>query len=303
MSGGLAQPESCPRDLMSLLPVGAGVDSVAVSFFRSAYDQDPIKREIRLVKLASRLCEHPLRADVVNKLTLPCWSPALFRGTRALSEDVSVISCLVLDVDDGPSPDDLLQRLEGIAYIAASSWSHQPPRHRYRVVLPLARPVAAAVWPQAWTISRDALDIPADSACRSINRRYILSFAPSADSVVFGRCELERPFLDLAAVTQPAAPRRKRSMPVRVPPWTRDRIALRRLNTDPETRRRAASHLGADLAGAGQRERATGIRCDGCGRSSAWFWIEPARASHVRCSHLRSCGWHAPLADIIGGTS
>lgn len=244
---------------------------------------------------------------MADKRALPCWSPATPWANPAS------VGVLVLDVDGGTSIEEARARCASWATILHTTWSHAPEAPRFRVLLPLARPVPAAAWKARWAVAVEAIGLPVDRACCDARRRYLLPARPQKTGTVCGPesaegaswlavADLDRPALDLLAV-EPPAPRQVRtpSRPVRVPWHQHQHVVCNRLRHDPGTRRRVAERLDAHLSGAGPGERASGAVCPKCARPSAWFFVAPDRATSARCNHLDSCGWSGPLWELLPG--
>lgn len=84
-------------------------------------------------------------------------------------------------------------------------------------------------------------------------------------------------------------------VPTRVP-WSRDaadRELARVLRLDPHARTTLGQQLGADIAALHVRH----VKCPQCGDKSVWWTI--SGPGHAKCSHLNSCGWHAPLVSLL----
>jgi hypothetical protein len=85
-----------------------------------------------------------------------CWSPTKYAAgatSRGNAGDEAV-SALVFDCDRVP-PDE--KRLNGVRWIAHTTWSHRPEAPRWRVVIPLCAPVAASAWSDVWRRARAGL--------------------------------------------------------------------------------------------------------------------------------------------------
>jgi hypothetical protein len=106
-----------------------------------------------------------------------CWSPTRYVDghTARGNAGVESVSCLVFDCDRMP-PD--LKRLEGVCWIAHTTWSHRPDAPRWRVVMPLAQPVPSASWRDVWQRARMALCPEADPVCKDPSRAYWLPSHP-----------------------------------------------------------------------------------------------------------------------------
>ena len=80
----------------------------------------------------------------------PGWSPGTFVGERRGKGNVERLWCLVFDIDGTKTIGWALDVFAGRLGLLHTSKSHTPERHRYRVVLPLARPVTAAEHDAMW---------------------------------------------------------------------------------------------------------------------------------------------------------
>ena len=107
------------------------------------------------------------------------------------------------------------ERLAGVCWIGHTTWSHTPDKPRWRVVIPLARPVAAKRWRDVWQRARAALCPEADPSCKDPSRRYYLpSHARDAASESTVRAG---PLLDPATLPElPPVPRPPNMRRVRV---------------------------------------------------------------------------------------
>lgn len=283
------------------LPVGPLPTTLAVAFFRDVFARAAAPRKLKWGAMADRLARFPSTPADTDKLRLPCWSPTQLTVGADGGLPVVALSCLVLDLDGGLDPTDALRRCAPFARLLHTSWRHRSDRPRFRIVLPLARPVASARWAATWRHAVDALDLPVDRACVNANRRYILPAQPVDGEQAFALVEAGEGALDLRDHwPEPVAPPRP-LQPVVVPNWRVAQVTRQRLATDPDARRRTAQALGAQVAGFGSAERAAGLACPSCGRPSVWFLIGPDRASRARCNHRGSCGWTGPLTELLAG--
>ena len=87
--------------------------------------------------------------------------------------------------------------------------------------------------------------------------------------------------------------------PVSIPrrtPWSRDaadRELARVLRLDPTARTTLGQQLGADIHTLHVRH----VKCPQCADKSVWWTV--SGPGHAKCSHLNSCGWHAPLHTLL----
>lgn len=88
--------------------------------------------------------------EYLGKDSHPGWSPARFEPCRRGMENVREVFALCLDFDDGETIEEITEKLSGYYGLLHTSRKHTPEAHRFRVVLPLSRPVSpfefAALW-------------------------------------------------------------------------------------------------------------------------------------------------------------
>jgi len=237
-----------------------------------------------------------------TKTRLPCWSPvrchpAATRGIPAVER----VTSLVLDYDDGTSIEAAVDPWSDWPLMVATTWSHTVEAPRFRVVLVLARPVPAEAWPQAWAWAADRGAGTVDPACKDPSRLYLLPALRSTESPYQrllhdpGGHLLDLDWERLPPVERPAEPPPGHAGRSR-PPADRARARARAtFKKDAGARRRAADWLQAHLTAT----RAERITCPGCGRPSAWFWLEPGAMSTAQCHHRNSCGWWGHLDELL----
>jgi putative DNA primase/helicase len=166
-----------------------------------AIDKPAIQaRTVSIEDLAAMLGQFNVLAD---KRQGRCWSPAKYADGASSRGNAGVesVSCLVFDLDRVP-PDH--ERLAGVYWIGHTTWSHTPQSPRWRVVIPLARPVPAGQWSEVWRRARAALCPEADPQCKDASRQYYL---PSHRSGVMPEATChDGPLLD-AATLPPLPPK------------------------------------------------------------------------------------------------
>jgi hypothetical protein len=284
----------------SKLPTGPLPEHIPAHFFRSLYDVTGRTWCGPTSRLAERMAAFPTRLGVTNKRILPCWSPYAPWG----APDAAMIGTLVLDIDEGTTVEEALDRCAGWALILHTSWSYQEDAPKFRVLLPLARPVPPKEWTARWEAATSAIGLSLDRTCKDPRRRYLLPAASAADAPRRSVVALDRPALDLLDVQLPTpdAPAARTSRPeIHVPARLRDQAVRARLRWDPDSRERAAAQLGAAVVGQGERRRAAGIVCPACSRPSVWFYVAPAHLRRARCNHRESCGWAGGLEELLVG--
>jgi len=92
---------------------------------------------------------NPVAVEAENKTDVSLWSPTTFDGRRN-GENAKEISCIVYDIDDGVTPVTAwLNFAARYNTIVHTSYSHKPDFHKFRIILPLAKPIPAEHWDRA----------------------------------------------------------------------------------------------------------------------------------------------------------
>lgn len=103
-----------------------------------------------------------LQISVANedKSRRELWSPVTYLpGTTRGNRNVDQVTCLVVDMD-GEAFDHA--RLDGLEYVAYTTWSHTPDDQHWHLVLPLAYPVPADRWHEVWTRLHERINVVGD---------------------------------------------------------------------------------------------------------------------------------------------
>lgn len=117
---------------------------VPVVIFGSKDDNWPQPYSVPWLSLAQRLCTYEERLAKDGH----AWSPVTYRpGSARGKANVDQVHMLVLDVDHTELPLDLLNGLE---YVAHTTFNHTPQDPRWRVILPLSEPISGQSWPGFW---------------------------------------------------------------------------------------------------------------------------------------------------------
>ena len=125
-----------------------------------------------------------------EKVTAPAWLPVSIRdGAPQVRKDVNVsaVSCMVLDIDEGSALADVVARVKGHGYRAAlhTTWSHSPGQHKARVVFPFAEDCPADRWAEVWRCADQwakGWGATIDASCKNPARLYFLPALPADDS-------------------------------------------------------------------------------------------------------------------------
>ncbi len=161
-----------------------------ISTFESITATAARHETVTWAELAQRLTKH---AVVPDKTAAACWSPARFDPPIRRGEHVVEVALLAVDLDSA-TPEVLQQiaanlRARGLAYASHSTWSHTPERPRWRIVVPLSRPVPAAEWASFWSAANAELFLgAADPSTKDPARIFFLpSHPPGARGLAVSR--------------------------------------------------------------------------------------------------------------------
>ena len=125
--------------------------------FRDVKSNQPQKFAISWQGLSSLLQISEARSDKTQR---ELWSPVTyFHGTTRGNRNVEYVTCLVVDMD-GEAFDHA--RLDGLEYVAYTTWSHTPEDQHWHLVLPLAYPVPADRWHEVWTRLHERINVVGD---------------------------------------------------------------------------------------------------------------------------------------------
>ncbi|MBZ0116016.1 MAG: hypothetical protein K8H88_03400, partial [Sandaracinaceae bacterium] len=115
------------------------------------------------------------------KKDLRIWSPTLYRtgADKRGGDNVTHLSCLVLDYDDGTSIDDASEVWSKYFHIVHTTWSHTAEHPRFRVVLPLGHLVLAREWGRVWAWAEEKARRAIDPALKNPSSTYALPAVPN----------------------------------------------------------------------------------------------------------------------------
>jgi len=116
----------------------------------------------------------PVHRAIEDKSRLSLWSPTIFNGTRSTS-NAQEITMLVYDMDDGDTPFDVwsLFAQRGWTTIAHTSASHSPTHQKYRVIIPLAKPLPKSDWEKIWRASSFDME-------ELVTPKWLVTMAPNS---------------------------------------------------------------------------------------------------------------------------
>ena len=305
-AGGMSRGDAHRRAHMKRPP--KPVRTWSASVFSQVMSRDPMAFDMGWDDL-SELLAYFYRMPTGDKLRSRCWSPAKFSGSRAAS-NVETVSSLVFDFDDGTTIETVQDSFRGLAHIGHTSWSHTEDHHKFRVVLPLSKPIPGKMWRQVyrwalktWEKLKDSGVGSPDRQCSDPSRLYLVPvyrperpryswrYVPDNWDQQKGGL-LEIPPEALAAPAPP--PSRRPRPPRQVGSGELERETRKRCREDRSTRNTIAIVLGATIRG----DIARGIKCPRCDRASVWYGLDGVQSTSAKCNHRESCGWWGSVYDL-----
>jgi len=248
-----------------------------------------------------------------DKKALPLWSPTIFASENRSKNGAKEITCLVYDLDDGITAFDTWRLWTDFFVIAHTSFSHKPHHNKYRIVLPLAKPIPATDWSRAYQAAQHLWDsvvgrgIPDQSALHDAARVYFRFALPvNKDGIdddhplashKWHKCAVHKAnLLDLDYTHIEI--KEIKPEPKFVRKYSNGKGSLRDAFEDVTVRKAIAVQVSAQI----QNNEARHIKCPKCNRQSVHFSIDlqmPGATKFPTCNHVHSCGFWGKFADII----
>jgi KaiC/GvpD/RAD55 family RecA-like ATPase len=127
-------------------PIGKATEA-EVTFWPSLTNPLGVLRRMTWDALFADLSKvQPFRGD-----DHPGWSAAVFRDDRRAKAGVLRVTAACLDYDNGTPPETVLERWRGMFGLLHTTRSHTEAKPRFRIVLPLSRPVSWFEWEGLWS--------------------------------------------------------------------------------------------------------------------------------------------------------
>lgn len=288
-------------------------------------------RQIKLAYSWTNLCRFlGKQREPVAKIKQGAWSPASFVGKRA-NENVTKLSCLVLDIDDsitlGQAGSNLMVR--GVKSYIHTSVSHSMHNDRFRIVLPLPHDIHVDQYIfyyralRTWFAEVFGDDAEFDESAKDAARAYYVGYHTedfwevsnkgrvldwdnrARDEEAKYHIEMERRRKEQEERLRRAEENRKK-LGNNVSFSDKRRYMYDVLRNDSTARRAFALWLGATIKGGKSGERAVLWSCPRCSLNDCtFFYIDPTRYPSAYCNHRNNCNWKESvgyLAEINGYT-
>ena len=283
-------------------------EGIKISLFNNRFDKEPTLIEVDFETFVQGM-KTPVDSRAQDKNQLPLWSPTIFDGNRSQVNALE-ISCLVYDVDDGETPFSTWQLFCDWWVIAHTSFSHKPQHHKYRIILPLAKPIPAADWDLAhiaalelWgkVVGRGEPDIKALKDRARMYYRFAIPASQNGENHPLHPInyhnvdgwDMGTPLiLNYSHIKRPEAPKAKPL--VKGQTYKKSELML-----NPAARMEIARRCNASISS----NVARNITCPQCNRNSVHFYIDltgqPNPQKGAVCNHKNSCGWYGHLEGLL----
>jgi Family of unknown function (DUF5906)/Primase C terminal 1 (PriCT-1) len=174
----LPEHEASRQEPAKALPVN-GLHPVKISFITSRTDGAAEEVPLTWNELAKILSEPTVNpdglslADYINasaetrgeQKNGPGWLPVSLKTCGRRLEDIDLIHLLVLDFDQGPPVDEIVEKLKPLEFALHTTYSHTPTMPKSRVLLPLHNPILPAKLSALFDHLNEMFGGIVDSAC------------------------------------------------------------------------------------------------------------------------------------------
>lgn len=127
-------------------------------------------------------------------------------GRRA-NENIRAMTAFVLDFDSGRTTREVIvARLQGLAYIAYTSYSHLPDAPRWRVVIPYQQPISVEQHERVYKAFQERFDDDLDRSCMKPAQVYYTPACPHDAVDQYEMFWQDGGLLDAAALRAPGRP-------------------------------------------------------------------------------------------------
>jgi len=261
-----------------------------------------------LSRLASRLRRaHSVPAGCDTKavkLRTPAWAPAVYIPGRRANANVTEVSALVLDYDNGVQIKAALRRWAAYRTLWYTTLSHTEAHHRFRTVLPFQRGVTPEEFTRIWGWAH-ARDSNIDPQCKDPSRAWLFPVRREGSPFRYGVVSTPllhpdeilplcpEPEKEPALVDYSSHDDITREWPEGMAAEMRTRLAA--VVVDPGERLAIGENLNGVVMGGTIRR----VQCPKCGDYSVWWWLKPKKDPLARCNHTKTCQWEGTLPELV----
>tara|TARA_B100001287_G_scaffold128270_1_gene108083 strand:- start:12 stop:929 length:918 start_codon:yes stop_codon:yes gene_type:complete len=297
-----------------------------ITWVENLYDNLPKELELTRYGLFSFLEPKEVNSKKDVCLFSPCWYNVPIRQKKWVKQ----VTMIVFDIDSGieyPDMDKINPEFLDVFWMVYPTFSYTPEHPKYRVIIPLAKPVPGYVWGKIWEdqikpifgkfMNDDSLSIHPDKACKDAGRVYYLPSKKKGkeypDPILYNG----KKYFDLKW-TKPV------EVPAKKPQYgykglkhathdSIDRMTRYRLNHTEDGRIALAQRQNLKI----YNDRVEGFPCPSCGRNHTFYYTKVSKTeyckrtnkklrdyfSSAQCKHVGNCGWSDTLynyASLMG---
>lgn len=289
-----------------------------ITALRKIYNTEkPIQMEYSFSQLAKFLT---MPRKEKKKKELPVFSPAVFHKRGLKNNDVISVQLAVFDIDEGLDFG-YHRAFQEYKYVAYTSFSHSPTKHKWRLIIPFAVPVDTfenhKYWNGAWMQCKkmffEHTGRTIDEQCKDPRRFYYLPNTgskshiniPSSGNGLFS-IDFQKAYEYLENQKKEQLQKlerlRNRAKAIENMPYylqdPKEHLSIK-LNTEEIYREELGKKIGGRNSG-GSNPRIIGWKCPNCTRSDAtYFYVSPLGNNiGAKCGHLNSCGMSWSLFQL-----
>jgi hypothetical protein len=173
----------------------------AISLFPDQFSTEPLMATPRYKSIVKCFGRSEERTEKGGE----AFSPVLYAEPRRGNQYVECVTLALVDYDDGTTIAEAKERFSAFEFLLYTSFNHTPEHHRFRLLFPLEKSIAAKDWDCAWAhLAKLAPGL--DESCKDLARIYYLpTHRPGAEQISFRN---EGMLLDLPT-TPPVETRRQ----------------------------------------------------------------------------------------------
>lgn len=183
----------------------------AISLFPDQFSTEPLMATPRYKSIVKCFGRSEERTEKGGE----AFSPVLYAEPRRGNQYVECVTLALVDYDDGTTIAEAKERFSAFEFLLYTSFNHTPEHHRFRLLFPLEKSIAAKDWDCAWAhLAKLAPGL--DESCKDLARIYYLpTHCSGAEHISFRN---EGKLLDLPTA-RPVGSRRRQHRK-----WTRMKV-------------------------------------------------------------------------------
>jgi hypothetical protein len=283
-----------------------------LTIFKNHFARDGIQKQLSKFQFLELL-----KYDIRTAKNGPLFSPAEFDGVRS-KQNTKWVHMLVFDIDGGAPYMPLYNTKFDFDWVTYTTFSHTAEVPKWRLVIPLAKPIPGEHWQYAFAAMLDLWrtlypehEGAPDKQCKDKSRMYYLpACPPDKQNTKRLDCDLNENLYTLQydyIIRQREAEQaeykrlldaqkqfRKKNRNRKPLYWEIKRELALEYATNVNYRQDLASRIG-NIKG----DRCEDFDCPVCGQNDAtFFYINPMGGHRAYCAHMNSCGTQGVLTSF-----